>query len=131
MRPSEPSGHQVTPPKAEPSRTKTNISFDDFSKLDLRIGTITAAEKIEKADKLLKLTIDIGEAASRTVVSGIAQHYMPDQLPGQQVVLVCNLEPRKMRGVESQGMVLMAEDGDGRLRFVQPGEAMSPGSGVR
>ncbi len=110
---------------------KPNIAFDDFAKLDLRIGTITAAEKIPKADKLLKLSIDIGDGAPRTVVSGIAQHYAPEQLPGQQVVLVCNLEPRKMRGVESQGMVLMAEDRDGRLRFVQPGEKMPEGSGVK
>lgn len=110
---------------------KENISFDDFSKLDLRIGTITSAEKVAKADKLLKLTIDIGDNTLRTVVSGIALHYTPEQLPGQQVLLLCNLEPRKLKGIESQGMVLMAEDADGRLRFVQPGEKMPAGSGVR
>jgi methionyl-tRNA synthetase len=110
---------------------KPNIMFDDFSKLELRIGTITAAEKVAKADKLLKLTIDIGEAAPRTVVSGIALHYAPEALPGQQVLLLCNLEPRKLKGIESQGMVLMAEDASGKLRFVQPGEAMPPGAEVR
>ena len=111
--------------------TKPNIAFDDFAKLDLRVGTITAAERVPKADKLLKLTIDLGEAAPRTVVSGIAQHYAPEDLPGCQVVLVANLEPRKMRGVESQGMVLMAEDSAGKLVFVQPKEVVGPGAEVR
>jgi methionyl-tRNA synthetase len=110
---------------------KPNITFDDFAKLDLRVGKILSAEKVEKADKLLKLLIDIGEASPRTVISGIAQHFTPEQVTGQQVVLVANLEPRKMRGVESQGMVLMAEDAEGKLRFVQPTEVMPPGSGVR
>ncbi|HMC97446.1 MAG TPA: methionine--tRNA ligase subunit beta, partial [Flavobacteriales bacterium] len=114
-----------------PGPGKSNISFDEFSKLDLRIGTIIAAEKVAKADKLLKLTIDIGEAESRTVVSGIAMHYAPEQLPGQQVLLLCNLEPRKLKGIESQGMVLMAGDAEGKLRFVRPGEAMPNGSEVR
>jgi methionyl-tRNA synthetase len=110
---------------------KPNIAFDDFAKLDLRVGTIVAAERVPKADKLLKLAIDIGEPQPRTVVSGIAMHYAPEQLPGQQVVLVANLEPRKMRGVESQGMVLMAEDPAGKLVFVQPKEAIGPGAEVR
>ena len=116
-----------TPPPAP----KSNIAFDDLAKLDLRVGTISGAERVPKADKLLKLTIDIGEAAPRTVVSGIAQHYAPEQLPGQQVVLVANLEPRKMRGVESQGMVLMAENADGKLVFVRPSEVTRNGSDVR
>ncbi len=110
---------------------KPNIAFDDFAKVDLRTGIIVAAEKVPKADKLLKLSIDIGEAQPRTVVSGIAAHYAPEQLPGQQVVLVANLEPRKMRGVESQGMVLMAEDATGRLVFVQPKDATPAGGEVR
>lgn len=118
-------------PGSASAGAKPNITFDDFAKLDLRVGTIRSAEKVEKADKLLKLSIDIGEASPRTVISGIAQHFTPEQVVGQQVVLVANLEPRKMRGVESQGMVLMAEDAEGKLRFVQPTEAMSPGSGVR
>jgi methionyl-tRNA synthetase len=107
------------------------LAFDDFAKLDLRVGTISAAERVPKADKLLKLTIDLGEATPRTVVSGIAQHYAPEELAGQQVVLVANLEPRKMRGVESQGMVLMAEDANGKLVFVQPKDAVWPGGEVR
>lgn len=110
---------------------KPNISFDDFAKLDLRIGTIAAAERVPKADKLLKLAIDVGEAAPRTIVSGIAQHFAPEELPGKQVLVLCNLEPRKMRGVESQGMVLMAEDAEGKLVFVQPGAVVPPGGEVR
>jgi len=111
--------------------SKPNIAFDDFAKLDLRVGTIVTAEKVAKADKLLKLTIDIGEAGPRTVVSGIAQHFDPAVLPGQQVLFLANLEPRKMRGVESQGMVLMAEDASGRLHFVRPDALLENGSEVR
>ncbi len=131
-RPMEPvSTPTIVPGPSKAGSAKPSIAFDAFSKLDLRVGTITAAERVPKADKLLMLSVDIGEAAPRTVVSGIAQHFTPEQLPGQQVVLVANLEPRKMRGVESQGMVLMAEDATGKLRFVQPVEAMPPGSEVR
>jgi methionyl-tRNA synthetase len=119
----------VADPSLQPA--KANITFDDFAKLDLRTGRILAAEKVEKADKLLKLTIDIGEGSPRTVISGIALHFTPDQVVGEQVVLVANLEPRKMRGVESQGMVLMAEDAKGKLVFVRPSEVIPPGSGVR
>jgi methionyl-tRNA synthetase len=110
---------------------KAPITFDDFAKLDLRVGTITAAERVPKADKLLKLTIDIGEPLPRTVVSGIALHFTPEELPGQQVVLVANLEPLKMRGVESQGMVLMADGSDGKLVFVRPQATTPPGAEVR
>ncbi len=121
------------PAKAEiqPKAEKAAIAFEDFTKLDLRVGTITAAEKVPKADKLLKLAIDIGEAESRTIVSGIAQHFAPEELPGKQVLVLCNLEPRKMRGVESQGMVLMAEDAEGKLVFVQPGREVPAGAEVR
>ncbi|MEZ4738305.1 MAG: methionine--tRNA ligase [Flavobacteriales bacterium] len=127
---------QASLPKEDPAvvgiaPTKANINFDDFAKLDLRVGTIASAEAVTKADKLLKLAVDIGEVAPRVVLSGIAQHFKPDELVGQQVVLVANLEPRKMRGIESQGMVLMAEDAQGKLRFVRPTEAMPPGSEVR
>lgn len=128
----------VEPSPAEPAvnpssaqAPKAPITFDDFAKLDLRVGTITAAERVPKADKLLKLTIDIGEPLPRTVVSGIALHFTPEELPGQQVVLVANLEPRKMRGVESQGMVLMADGPDGKLVFVRPQATTPPGAEVR
>lgn len=110
---------------------KPTINFDDFTKLDLRIGSIIAAEVVPKADKLLKLSIAVGEPDPRIIVSGIAEHFVPADLIGQQVLLLCNLEPRKMRGVESQGMVLMAEDADGKLQFVRPSGPMPNGSEVR
>ncbi len=130
-KPVEPAASAEQPKAVAPAAAKANITFDQFGALDLRIGTITAAEKVAKTDKLLKLTIDIGEAQPRTVVSGIALHFAPEVLPGQQVLLLCNLEPRKLKGIESQGMVLMAEDAEGKLRFVRPDEAMPNGSGVR
>ena len=108
---------------------KPTIEFDDFAKIDLKVGTIVAAEKVEKADKLLKLQIDLGFEV-RTVVSGIALHYQPEAIVGKQVVVVANLAPRKMRGIESNGMILMAEDAEGKLKFVSPGEAVNNGSGV-
>lgn len=98
---------------------KEEITFDEFSKMDLRVGTITAAEKIEKADKLLKLTVDTGIDV-RTVVSGIAEHFKPKEVIGQKVSILLNLAPRKIRGVESQGMILMAETEMGELAFVSP-----------
>lgn len=109
---------------------KAEINFDDFSKLDLRTATITTAEAVPKADKLLKLSLDVG-FEQRTVLSGIAQHYKPEDIVGKQVVLVANLAPRKMRGVLSQGMVLMAEDEDGKLVFVAPPAGFGNGWVVR
>jgi methionyl-tRNA synthetase len=108
---------------------KPEIVFDDFSKIDLKIGTITAAEKVPKADKLLKLKIDLG-FETRTIVSGIALHYQPEEIVGKQVVVVVNLAPRKMRGIESNGMILMAEDNQGKLHFVKPENQVNPGAGV-
>jgi len=98
---------------------KDEITFDEFTKLDIRVATITAAEKVENADKLLKLTIDTG-IDTRTVVSGIAEHYNPDDIVGQKVSVLLNLAPRKIRGVESQGMILMAETNEGEMCFVSP-----------
>ena len=115
---------EVTP--AAPA--KPEIQYEDFAKLDLRAGTILQAEKVEKADKLLKLLVDIG-TEQRTVVSGIALHFKPEDIVGKQVTLVANLAPRKMRGIESQGMILMAED-NGKLIFINPDAAVKPGSGV-
>lgn len=108
---------------------KQEIQFDDFAKIDLKVGTITAAEKVEKADKLLKLAVDLG-FEQRTIVSGIAMHFDPADIVGKQVVVVANLAPRKMRGIESQGMILMAEDKAGKLHFVSPGSVIDAGSGV-
>lgn len=120
-------------PKVETGKTeedKAEITYDDFSKLDLRVGTIKAAEKVEKADKLLKLTVDLGFEV-RTVVSGIAEFFKPEEIIGQQVSLVANLAPRKIRGIESKGMILMAEDETGKLHFVSPKDLTKNGSIIR
>ncbi|TAE12516.1 MAG: methionine--tRNA ligase [Bacteroidetes bacterium] len=123
-----------TPPPAEEQApnyapVKPEIVFDDFAKIDLRVGTIVAAEKVKKADKLLQLTVDMG-FETRTIVSGIALHFTPEQVVGQQVTVVTNLAPRTMRGIESAGMILMAENADGTLVFVQPAQATAAGSTV-
>ncbi len=107
---------------------KEQISFDDFSKMDIRTGEITEAQKIKKADKLLKLTVDLG-FETRTIVSGIAEFFSPEDIIGQKVLVLVNLAPRKLRGIESNGMILMAEDSDGNLNFVR-GD-ISPGMIVR
>ena len=118
----------AAPQKAASAAENGEISIDDFGRMDLRVAKVIAAEKVPKADKLLKLTVDLGEE-TRTVVSGIAQHYEPEALVGKQVVLVANLKAAKIRGVESRGMVLAASC-DGALQVVEvPG--MAPGSKVK
>jgi methionyl-tRNA synthetase len=114
--------------KAAPA-VKSEIIFDDFAKIDLKVGTIVSAEKVEKADKLLKLQVNLG-FETRTIVSGIALHFKPEDIVGKQVTVVCNLAPRKMRGIESNGMILMAEDAAGKLHFINPETAIDNGSGV-
>jgi methionyl-tRNA synthetase len=109
---------------------KPAIVYDDFDKIDLRVGTILSAEKVEKADKLLKLSVDMG-TETRTIVSGIALHFEPSAIVGKQVVVVANLATRKMRGIESNGMILMAEDAAGKLYFINPEGNTPPGSTVR
>lgn len=106
---------------------KDMINIDEFNKIDLRIGTIRTAEKVAKADKLLKLSVDLG-FEQRTVVSGIALHFDPAQLPGQRVVVVANLATRKMKGIDSNGMILLSENADGSLKFVEPKEDAENGS---
>src|SRR6185312_2266918 len=98
---------------------KSTITFEDFEKMDIRVGTIVAAEKVKGADKLLKLTVNTGIDV-RTVVSGIAKYHLPEDIVGKQVCLLANLAPRKLKGIESQGMILMAENADGKLIFVAP-----------
>ena len=111
------------------SGAKPQILYDDFAKLELKAGTVTACEKVEKADKLLKLEVDLG-TEKRTIVSGIAQHYKPEEMIGKQVIVVVNLAPRKMKGIESQGMILTAEDKDGKLYLLKPENQLQPGSSV-
>jgi methionyl-tRNA synthetase len=113
----------VTPQKPE-------ITYDDFTKLDLRTAIIMEAEKVAKTTKLLKLTLDTG-MDKRIVVSGIAEHYTPEQVIGQRVVLLANLAPRTLKGIESKGMILMAENAEGKLCFLSPTEAFGNGSEVR
>ena len=113
--------------KAEPQ--KEACTFDDFQKMDIRVSTILAAEKVVKTKKLLKLTVDTG-IDQRTIVSGIAEHFTPEELVGQQVLVLVNLQPRELKGILSQGMILMAEDATGALRLVQPSEAVKAGSMV-
>ncbi len=115
--------------KPETGNFKPETSFEDFSKLDLRIATILTAEKVEKADKLLKLTLDTG-LDQRTVVSGIAQYFKPEDIIGKQVTLLANLAPRKIKGIESKGMILMASNEKGELCFVSPADHFSNGSTI-
>jgi len=115
-------------PKQEPIKEK--ISFDDFVKMDIRTGTIVQAEKVPKTDKLLKLIVDIG-LERRTVVSGIAEYYDPEKIIGQEVLLLANLAPRKLRGIESQGMILMAENEEGTLCFASSSKKFGNGWTVK
>jgi methionyl-tRNA synthetase len=108
---------------------KPEIVYDDFAKLELKVGTVTACEKVEKADKLLKLEVDLG-TEKRIIISGIALHYTSEEVVGKQVIVVTNLAPRKMKGIESQGMVLTAEDSDGKLQLLRPENVVVPGSNV-
>jgi methionine--tRNA ligase beta chain len=123
------SEEQIINEQSSISNIKSEIDFDAFAKIDLKVGTIISAEKVEKADKLLKLEVDLGFEV-RTIVSGIALHFEPATIVGKQVVVVANLAPRKMRGIESNGMILMAEDAAGKLHFVAPNDAVGNGSGV-
>lgn len=115
-------------PKAKPM--KNEITFDEFTKMDIRIGTILTAEKHPDADKLLKMTVDTG-IDERTIVSGIAAHYKPEDIVGKQVSVLINLAPRKIRGIESQGMILMAENNEGDLAFVAPEKVIDNGGEVK
>ena len=120
---------ETTGNKSEIVNQKSEIVFDDFAKIDLKVGTILVAEKVEKADKLLKLEVDLG-FEKRTIVSGIALHFKPEDIVRKQVTVVTNLAPRKMRGIESNGMILMAEDSEGKLHFVKPEAVINAGAGV-
>ncbi|MCR5003835.1 MAG: methionine--tRNA ligase [Bacteroidales bacterium] len=106
---------------------KEECTYEDFEKMDIRTATVLAAERVPKTDKLLKLTIDTG-IDTRTIVSGIAEHYSPEEMVGKQIVILANLKPRMLRGIESKGMILMAQQGDGKMRFVTPQETVTNGS---
>ncbi len=112
-------------PSCEPQ--KPACTFDDFMKMDIRTATVLDAERVPKTDKLLKLKIDTG-IDIRTIVSGIAEYYTPEQMIGQQICILANLEPRKIKGIESQGMILMAKEPNGKMRFVRPDESLANGA---
>ena len=118
----EEAAHKVEPQKAE-------CTFDDFGKMDIRTATVLEAERVPKTDKLLKLTIDTG-IDTRVIVSGIAEFYTPEQMVGKQICILANLAPRKIRGIESKGMILMARQGDGKMRFVTPEETLANGAEI-
>ena len=108
---------------------KAECTFDEFGKMDIRTATVLEAERVPKTDKLLKLTIDTG-IDKRVIVSGIAEYYTPEQMVGKQICILANLAPRKIRGIESKGMILMARQPDGRMRVVSPEETLKNGSTI-
>ncbi len=112
----------MAPPREE-------ITFDDFTRMDLRTGTILEAEKVPKTKKLIKMQVDLG-FEKRTIVSGIAEYFEPEVLPGKKVSVLANLAPRKIKGIESQGMILLSENPDGSLHFVEPSDAAQNGSEI-
>jgi methionyl-tRNA synthetase len=109
---------------------KQEIQYEDFAKLDIRIGTVVAAELVPETDKLIKCTIDFGEFGTRTIVSGIAQWKTPEELVGRQLPYIVNLAPRVLRGVESQGMLLAASDENG-VALLNPERTVAPGSKLK
>ena len=113
----------------KPLPLASEISYDDFAKLDIRIATILQAEKMPKSDKLLKILLDTG-LDKRIVLSGIAKYFSPEEIIGRQVCVLCNLAPRKIMGEVSNGMILMAEDRDGSLKFIEPSAAIWNGAKV-
>ena len=108
---------------------KTEVSFEQFGAMDIRTATVLAAERVPKTDKLLKLTIDTG-IDTRTIVSGIAEYYSPEDMLGKQICILANLAPRTIRGIESKGMILMAKQGDGKMRFITPQEVVANGAQI-
>lgn len=115
------------PAPVEPQ--KSECTFEDFEKMDIRTATVLEAERVPKTDKLLKLTIDTG-IDKRVIVSGIAQYYTPEEMVGKQISILANLAPRKIRGIESKGMILMARQSDGKMRFITPAERLDNGATI-
>jgi len=122
-----PSAPAATP--AGPGASPAPIAYDDFAKLELRVARVLAAEKVPKADKLIKLSVDVGDPEPRTIVAGIALRYQPEQLVGKRIVLLANLEPRKLRGIESRGMLLAATH-EGRPCVLTVEDEIPPGTRV-
>jgi methionyl-tRNA synthetase len=129
----EPAHAPVAPSNLEsPSLESPQITIDDFAKLDLRVAQIVLAERIPKADKLLRLEVDLGPLGKRQILSGIAEFYMPEELTGRRIVVIANLAPRKMRGLESHGMLLAASDGDhGKPHLATCGDEIALGARLK
>ncbi len=123
-------GEPIEEPKPPALETKPRISYDEFAKVDLRLARVVKAEKVEKADKLLKLELEVA-GEPRTIIAGVAKHYQPEELVGKMIVIVANLEPAKIRGVESNGMLLAAEDGQGRMAILSPQGPIDSGAKVK
>jgi len=126
----QPAAARAPPSAPSPGAAPAEIDIEAFAQVDLRVGKVLAAERVPKADKLLTLTIDLGEGTPRTIVSGIAEAYTPEALVGLRVVVVANLKSRKLRGIDSRGMVLAAGESGAVLRLVDPGD-LPPGSPVK
>ena len=120
----------AAPAPAPPAPASTEITIDDFLRVDLRVGTIRKAEPHPNADRLVVLSVDLGEETERQLVAGIRAHYEPESLVGKQIVVVANLKPAKLRGVESRGMILAASDDSG-VHVLSPDAATAPGSRVK
>ena len=116
-------------PKTEEKKDKPMIDIEDFEKVQLKVAKVVACEKVEKSKKLLKLTVKLGNE-TRTVVSGIAQHYAPEDLIGKKLVLVANLKPAKLCGIESQGMIVCAENEQGKIAYLTPEQDIEDGSEI-
>ena len=121
--------NEVSEPTNQLPPIKDEITYDDFMKLDLRTGTILSAEPVPKSNKLLKFNVDIG-TEQRTILSGVAKFFDPENMIGKKVVVLANLAPRKMMGIESQGMLLFAENADGALQAVSPSDQADSGSTI-
>ncbi len=120
----------AAPPPAAPAAPSNEITIDDFMRVDLRVGTIRKAEPHPNADRLVVLSVDLGEEQERQLVAGIRAHYEPESLVGKQIVVVANLKPAKLRGVESRGMILAASDDSG-VHVLAPDAPIAPGSKVK
>ena len=120
----------VEVPSVPKTDLKAEITFDDFAKLDIRVGTVVAAEPVPETDKLIKCTIDFGDLGTRTIVSGILEWKKPEDLVGKQLPYIVNLAPRMLRGVESQGMLMAASDADG-LALLSPERSVAPGTKLK
>jgi methionyl-tRNA synthetase len=129
--PSDSAPEPAKPAAASGADAGDMVTIDDFAKIQLKVAEILSAEKVEGAKKLLRLQIRVGEGDDRQLVAGIAESYAPEDLPGRQIIVIANLQPATIRGVQSQGMLLAATDAEGRAILLKPDSTVAPGSKVR